>query len=80
MLDKRENENKVIISSNRVGNGETHYYGEDSANKEFKRLLREKIPKDNEIWSDGDKFVPEKFKEEPYLSIINEIKSNNTKD
>ena len=47
----------------------------DRANKEFKKRLCKKIPKTDEIWSDGDKFEFEKFGKEPYLSIVNEIAS-----
>ena len=48
----------------------------DRANNEFKKRLCIKIPKDDKIWSDGDKFDIEKFAKEPYLSIVNEIASN----
>ena len=47
----------------------------EDANEEFKKLLCEKIPKKDKIWSDGDKFDIEKFLEEPYLGKVNKITS-----
>jgi hypothetical protein len=47
----------------------------DRANKEFKKRLCQKIPENDKIWSDGDKFEIEKFGNEPYLRIVNEIAS-----
>ncbi len=82
-MDKPEDKyNPVKNETSKKQNdyGEGNETEKDSANKEFKRLLYKQIPKDNEIWKGGYKCVREKLKEEPYLSIINEIKSKNTKD
>jgi hypothetical protein len=49
---------------------------EESANQEFKRRLCKQIPKQDKIWSDGDKFDIEKLTKEPYLSIVNKKASN----
>ena len=51
-----------------------HIYGEDEndANKEFKWLLWKKIKANDPIWK-SDSFDIEKFLEEPYLNIIEEI-------
>jgi hypothetical protein len=53
-----------------------HLYGDDEndANKEFKRLLCEKIPINDPIWR-MRKFKKKEFFQEPYLNIISEITS-----
>jgi hypothetical protein len=62
--------------SKKITYGESNEIKKDRANEEFKRLLCKQLPKDDKIWSDGDKFDIEKFVKEPYLSIVNEIASN----
>ena len=53
---------------------ENHQYDDDEndANKEFKRLLCEKIKAHDPIWK-MKRFKSQKFFKEPYLNIINEI-------
>ena len=45
---------------------------ENETNREFKRLLCEKISANDQIWS-IDSFDMQKFDEEPYINIIKEI-------
>ena len=73
IFDKREDK---YNASKKITYGESNEIKKDRANEEFKRLLCIKIPKDDKIWSDGDKFDIEKFAKEPYLRIVNEIASN----
>ena len=82
IFDKREDKYESFESdtlSKKITYGESRESNEikkDRANEEFKRLLCKQIPKEDKIWSDGDKFDIKKFVKEPYLSIVNEIASN----
>ncbi len=69
--------NPVVYETSKEKNdyGVSNEIQKDRANKEFKKRLCKKIPKKDEIWSDGDKFEFEKFGKEPYLRIVNEIAS-----
>ena len=82
-LDKTEdiNNEDVIFDSieSETNPGDSNKINKISANQEFKRRLCEQIPKNDPIWSDGDKFDIEKFMKEPYLSKVIKIESNHAK-
>ena len=63
-------------NENDPNDNDHHIYGDDEsdANKEFKRLLCEKIPINDSIWRMRTCKTKEFFKE-PYLNIISEITS-----
>ncbi len=66
---------RILVNPSKNDNSHCIYGDDESdANKEFKRILCQKIPINDPIWRMST-FNEKEFFQEPYLNIISEIMS-----